>query len=279
SGDASQEHLRHQRAKGRAHVTLARSPAGTIKPTRIFQSGSAKAMLPRVHMDRPEVVFLNTSGGVTGGDHLEYQLDIDRRAEATATMQTAERAYRSTGSTGRVDTHISLGAGAVLDFLPQEMILFEQSRLRRSLTVDLAADASFLFCDLFVLGRAAMGERPQELWFEDTRHVRRDGRVIYHEALVLHPKALSRREAPVLLAGANAFASIGLFSNDAADRGLLLSKAIEQAEQLGVRVGASGWNDKLVIRLAAPDLYELKKTVALIVTQLRQTALPRVWQI
>ena len=43
----------------------------------------------------PEVVFLNTSGGLTAGDRLDYSLDLDADAQARATTQTAERAYRA----------------------------------------------------------------------------------------------------------------------------------------------------------------------------------------
>ena len=58
---------RLQRMHGRAEVGFAAGPRGQ-RLTRLFQQGSAKAMLPRVHGAVTEVVFLNTAGGLTGGD-------------------------------------------------------------------------------------------------------------------------------------------------------------------------------------------------------------------
>jgi urease accessory protein len=42
----------------------------------LAQAGSAKAMMPRMHGRAPEVVFLNTAGGLTGGDRLDYAVDL-----------------------------------------------------------------------------------------------------------------------------------------------------------------------------------------------------------
>ena len=49
-----------QRSHGAAHVSL---DGGRL--TELRQSGSGKAILPRTHAAVPEIVFLNTSGGLT----------------------------------------------------------------------------------------------------------------------------------------------------------------------------------------------------------------------
>jgi urease accessory protein len=51
-------------------------------------------MMPRMHGRAPEVVFLNTAGGLTGGDRLDYAVDL-AGGHVVATTQTAERAYRA----------------------------------------------------------------------------------------------------------------------------------------------------------------------------------------
>ncbi|HOZ34590.1 MAG TPA: urease accessory protein UreD, partial [Tabrizicola sp.] len=66
-----------QRAKGEALVTL-----GPDRLVRLRTEGSAKAILPDGAAGR-EVVFLNTSGGLTSGDHLRFGLDMAGRAVAT----------------------------------------------------------------------------------------------------------------------------------------------------------------------------------------------------
>ena len=81
----------------------------------------------------PEVVFLNTSGGLTGGDRLSYGVALGDGCRAVATTQTAERAYLSNQGAARVEVSMTVGAGGWIDWLPQETILFERSALHRKL--------------------------------------------------------------------------------------------------------------------------------------------------
>lgn len=57
---------RLERVRGAAEVTLSHR-ADAVRLDKLGQQGSAKAFLPRVHGPVPEVVFLNTAGGLTGG--------------------------------------------------------------------------------------------------------------------------------------------------------------------------------------------------------------------
>ena len=171
-------------------------------------------MLPRTDDPDPEIVFLNTAGGVTGGDRLDYALHLGPRTRATGAMQTAERAYRSTGAAGKVDVSLRVGPGGHLDWLPQETILFEGCRLERETVVDLEGDATVLMADMVVLGRAAMGEVPACARLEDRRTVRRDGRLVHREHLSVAPQALADVHA---LAGTRALATLVLVSPGAAD--------------------------------------------------------------
>jgi len=103
-------------------------------------------------------VLINTAGGLTGGDRLIWRADIDAGAELTLTSQACERIYRSTGAPAEVRAHLAAGPGAVLSWLPQETLLFDQGSLVRSLDVELAAGARFLAVEAVVLGRTAMGD-------------------------------------------------------------------------------------------------------------------------
>ena len=122
--DATQP-VQMQRSHGEAAVAYAGA-----RLTGLRQKGSAKALLPRVR-GVPEVVFLNTSGGLTSGDTLSYALDLAEGARAVATTQAAERAYRADHGPARVSVTHRVGAGGWLDWLPQETILFDRSDLDR----------------------------------------------------------------------------------------------------------------------------------------------------
>jgi urease accessory protein len=258
----------HQRVKGRA---LARLDGGRLRDLR--QEGSAKVMLPRVFGRAPEVVFLNTAGGITGGDRLDYTLEVTSGA-AVGTTQTAERLYRSHGPPGQVTTKLSLGPGAKLAWLPQELILFEGGALDRRLDVEMAEDAELVMLETLVLGRAAMGERLSTLHLSDRREVRRGGRVVMLEALRIGPQDLAS-DSPAGLNGALAVASLSCIAADAEDRLARVRAALPDT----VRCAASAWDGRLTVRFAGPQAYPLRRAVARVAEVLTGAALPRVWQI
>jgi urease accessory protein len=261
-----------QRVRGRGRVVF--GPNGLRD---LHQSGSAKAMMPKVHTGVPEVVFLNTSGGLTGGDRLEYHLEALDHTQLIGTSQTAERAYASTANSNAAEVHVDLkvGQNASLDWMPQETILFENSRLARKTTAQLATDSRFLFVESLVLGRAAMGETIETLHLTDRREIRRAGRLEFLEPLEINAAILANRASSVTLADQRAFATIGLFEQGAE----ALADVIKPLAQDGVVAGVSGWNGKLIIRAMAADGYPLRRYVAQILTKLRGSALPRVWQL
>jgi len=264
--------LTAERSHGAAHVTLRAGPDGG-RLERRRQEGSARAFLHPGPMG-PEVVLLNTSGGLTGGDRLEYRLDLAPGCRATATTQTAERAYRSTDGAARVRVRHRIGAGAHLDWLPQETILFEGSHLARETVIELAGDASCLMLETVVLGRAAMGETLTRVTLRDDRRIIRAGRPALVEPLRLGADALTA--GPAALDGARAFATLALVARGAEDAA---TRARAELTEAGVRGGASGFDGKLVIRLMAADGWPLRRQIMRLLSALRAGPPPRVWQI
>ena len=257
-----------QRMRGAASVSLGRAGLRDLS-----QAGSAKAMLPRVDGDVPEVVFLNTAGGVTGGDRIDYALSVGPGARVTGTTQTAERAYRSAGGRGEVTTRLEVDRGARLDWLPQELIVFEDSDTCRETTVALAPDATFLGVEMVVLGRAAHGETIRRARLDDLRDIRRAGIPLHVEHLAMDANALAD---PGTTGGARAFATLVLATDGAADALSPLRAAIDGAD--GVRAAASAWDGRLVARLLAADAAPLRRALIRAIVAVRGTPMPRVWQ-
>jgi urease accessory protein len=130
-----------------------------------------------------DATLLNTTGGITGGDRFAWRATAAPGAWLGLTTQAAERAYRARpGETGQVAVTLELAAGARLDWLPQETILFDRSALERRLEADLCGNARLLVVEPVVFGRAAMGERIGAIRFVDRWRIRRDGRLVHAEA-------------------------------------------------------------------------------------------------
>lgn len=259
-----------QRSFGRARIALDRG-----RLTGLSQSGSAKAMLPRCHGNAPEIVFLNTSGGLTSGDRLGYRAELAAGTRAIATTQTAERAYRADGAPAKARVMLSVAAGGMLDWLPQETILFEGSALERETEVELAGDAVFLGLETVVLGRAAMGESLTRVRLSDQRRIRRDGRIELLDIFRLDDAALARAASPALLGPARAFATLILSAPGAEDR---LDAARGVLDEPGVEAAASALPGRMIVRALAGDAWPLRRQMIRLIDILRPGGLPRVWQ-
>lgn len=269
--DTAPSPIRLQRSHGAASVVM--GPRGLID---LAQRGSAKAMLPRMTAGLPEIVFLNTAGGLASGDVLEFGVTLRAGARAVATTQTAERAYRATGDPAQARVALSVGPGGWLDWLPQETILYDHARLERRTTVDLAPDAGCLLLETIVLGRRAMGERPVRMHLRDRREVRRAGRLVHHDALALDDDALARMGGAAMMGGAPALATLAVIAPHAPD---LLAAARGALEEPGVTGAASAPPGRLVIRLLAGDGWPLRRQINRLLRVLREGPPPRIWQV
>ena len=116
-----------------------------------------------------------------------------------------------------VENRLVAHAGAHIDWLPQETILFEGARLDRRLDVDLADGATLTAVEAVLLGREAMGEAARNAHLRDNWRIRRNGRLIHAEATTLSADP-SERDGLSLLNGALAFATILHISPDAERR-------------------------------------------------------------
>lgn len=260
-----------QRSHGSAQVRL--GPRGLLD---LAQRGSAKAMLPRLATAMPEVVFLNTSGGLASGDRLSFGVELTPDARALATTQTAERAYRAEGAPAVARVDLTIGRNGWIDWLPQETILYDGSALERHTSVDLAEGAGCLLLEMIVLGRVAMGETPRRIHLRDRRTVRQAGRIIHHDALALDDAVLTRTRNPAILGGARAMATLALIAPHAPD---LLQKARSVLDEPGVTTAASAPPGRLILRSLAAEGWPLRRQVNRILRAIRPDPLPRIWQI
>jgi urease accessory protein len=132
------------------------------------------------------VYLLHPPGGVVGGDGLLLTVNLDKGASALLTTPSASRFYRSAGPTARQVQRLHAEAGAALEWLPQETILFNGARAHSSTRVTLSSDARFLGWEILCLGRPAAGERFTHGTFRQGFELRRDGLPLYLEQGCFH---------------------------------------------------------------------------------------------
>jgi urease accessory protein len=205
--------------------------------------------------------LLHPPGGVVGGDRLELRVTLAPEASGLITTPCATKLYRSAGAGSTQDQRLVVGAGASLDWLPQENICFAGTRLRSRTRIDLATDARFLGWEVHCLGRPACGERFEAGEADLGLRLYRDGRPmlmdrlrITNETLAL-PSGLKDHAVTATLLAAPA----GPKASDAA-RGLIG----QSGDPIG---GATRLDDLLVVRLLARS------------TQMARSILEALWQV
>ncbi|MGH1354005.1 MAG: urease accessory protein UreD [Thalassovita sp.] len=238
-------------------------------------SGCLKTLFPRGAKDRLTGVFLNTAGGITGGDQLKFQAKAGPESRLCLTTQAAERIYRAQpGEVGQVDNHLTIAPGARLDWLPQETILFDHGALDRSLTIDMAANSRLLAVESLILGRSAMGETLNATHLRDRIRVRRDDDLIFADTLRLDTDTLPDLPRAAMLNGAGAMASV-IFAAPEAEAHLTPVRNL-MPNTGGVSLIRPGL---LFARILAEDSFVLRQSLIPVLTHLNGANLPRTWMI
>lgn len=119
-------------------------------------------LLPPIYLDDTGAAYtllVNPSGGLVGGDRLSIDMKVDEGAHVLISAPSANRVYRSQGEASVQDINITLGAGAVLEWLPEHTIPFAGSRFRQAIHATLEPGATILLWDAVASGRIARDER------------------------------------------------------------------------------------------------------------------------
>jgi urease accessory protein len=263
-----------QRTQGQSRISFKLS-GGETRLDRLFQLGAAKVRFPRTaRHENPEVVLINSAGGLTGGDRLSIGLELAPHTSAAVTTQTCERIYRALAGDAEVATTLRLGEGARLHWMPQETILFDGGRLTRRFNAEMAAGATLLAMEATIFGRAAHGETVKSGSFMDRWRIRRAGRLVFADDLRFEWTDEPLLQRPAVLGGAGAMATI-LLVGDEPERHLPAVRGF-----IGSSGGASAWNGKLLARVVAEGGAALRETMRPVLVELSGgTALPRNWLI
>lgn len=125
------------------------------------------------------VAMLHTAGGIVGGDRLSVDVRLNPGAHAVLTTATAGKLYRSNGLESTQTIHLTAAPGACLEWLPQEMIVFEGARFRQQVRVELGAGALWFGWEVLRFGRSARGEGFAAGSWRSRTEVWQDGRLLW----------------------------------------------------------------------------------------------------
>ncbi len=215
--------LRFEREAART-VLAARRHAGPLRVQRpLYPEGEGVC----------QVIVVHPPGGIVGGDSLRIAIEAGVRTHAQLTTPGAAKWYRSPERDARSDTLIRARPGALVEWLPQETLLFDGARAAIAMRFELAGDAGFIGWDVIQLGRTASGERFASGRLRQTVELLRDDSLLWCERTVLGGGSRSLQSGAIL-DGAPVFGTL-LASGPAIDDDMLAAcRAVSAARECGV---------------------------------------------
>lgn len=275
-----------QRSRGRADVTVKADQTGRSRLADLSQLANAKLRFPGQLPGKRavEAVMINTAGGLTGGDTLDWSVTARDGAACTVTSQACERVYDCAGADCVTSINLCAGSDSAVTWLPQEMMLFEGARMRRIMRADLAGSARLAVFDAFILGREHMGETLSNFAFRDSWRIMRDGDLLFADETRLDADAAARGLGPDYRVFGTFVLCQPMGEEQAvADAARLRALCARQRGDSGktdrFRMGVSARSGLITGRFAAGSAYVMRRALAPALEHLCGPAdLPMIWR-
>ncbi|MEV6892221.1 urease accessory protein UreD [Kribbella sp. NPDC051137] len=188
------------------------SRAGSTRVVRQYQRSPLYVYRP-IYLDplRPDMafVFLQQQGdGFVQGDRYRIDVDCGPGSAVHLTTQAATKVFRAHDSFSTQLVNLRVGAGAVLEYLPDPVIPFRGSRLYQRTCLTVAEDATVILGETLLPGRVAHDEaHVYDLFWADTEVRGVDGSLWFADTLRLRPGEFDGPDSPGVLGDYDVLAS------------------------------------------------------------------------
>ncbi|MFJ2388366.1 urease accessory protein UreD [Pseudomonas koreensis] len=232
-----------------------------------------------LYAEGPEVcqhIIVHPPGGIAGGDRLNISARVEADAWAQITSPGAAKWYRAAGPAYQ-QLDLKVAAGATLEWLPQETIVYSAAQAELTTSIELEGDARLFYWDVVALGRPASGERFDLGHFQAHLDIRRDGRLLWHERQRI-TGGDGLLESPIGLDGNPVFATLlvtGEIDAELLERCRSLGHAVrgDLSQLPGLLVARCLASEALLARAWLIDLWRLLRPALLG----REAQPPRIW--
>ena len=243
--------------------------------SKFFQSGCCKILNPKNYNEFKELVLINTAGGITCNDNIDINANINNSKLSICT-QAAEKIYAGIGDPARVEININLN-NSTMYWLPKELILFDNSKLRRNININLSDNSNLIFCETTIFGRKAMSEKIKNISFSDQWKIYSNSSIKHFEAINIKGSTIDNFNNNYTFSNQSSLSTILIFGDIVHQLESVLRKV---KKNLGNHYcEMTKFDDKIIIRCLADDNYDLKKTLNIIMKNVINDKLPKSWDL
>jgi urease accessory protein len=126
-------------------------------------------------------IIVHPPAGIAGGDHLAIDVGVAEGGHVLLTTPGAGKWYRSAGARAQQQLTVTAGPQAIVEWLPQETIVFDGALADLRTTVELQSGARYIGWEILCLGRTGSGERFMHGDCTTFTDLRRGGRPLWYE--------------------------------------------------------------------------------------------------
>lgn len=242
-------------ASGRTHMAWRRQrfPLRTTVP---FYLDSGDPGMAFVYVQNP-------TGGMFAGDRLATEVVAERGARVHLTTQSATKLYRMESGGAVQDLAFRLHDGAFVEHVPDPLIPQAGARFRQRIAVELGHGATFLATEVVAPGRRARGERFAYRSLLLSTEVRRAGRELCADTLLLEPQRRSPA-LPGLLGRHDYLASLLVVApeHDAERLSARLDRALQARSDVLGAAGALPGGSGALVRVLAEGALAVRRALA-----------------
>ena len=177
-------------------------------------------------------IVLHPPGGIAGGDELTLDVRAAEGAHALLTTPGAAKWYRSAGPWARQHVRIDAAAGSVVEWMPQETIVFDAALAALRFDAHLHADARLVAWEILCLGRTGSGERFSRGTVRLDMRIARGARALWVERGTLEPGSAAT-DSPAGLGGRTVCGTLVVAGCPLADEVLAACRSVAPLEGEG----------------------------------------------
>jgi urease accessory protein UreH len=191
---------------------------------KIYQSSLSRVFFPTEQDSKVlNCIFVNQAGGIHGDDQFSNTITLSNHAHIKFTSQAAEKIYYSRKNYSLIHNNFTIKENSHFSYLPQELIFFNQSKLKKNNSIYVEEDSSLLFAEQFVLGREFFNEQIKKIFFEDITKIFVNKKILYTDQSIIHDIEVFH-QYNILSKPIQSFANIIFYKKNIKDMNLNMKK-------------------------------------------------------
>lgn len=215
-----------------------------------------------------------------GGDRLDIEASTEAGAEALLTTPAATKFYRSAGATASQSVRLRVAADSLLEWLPQETIVFGGALATSSVRADVEPGGRLIAWEVCCLGRPLSGDAFGSGFYAPRFELYLGGKPAFVERAHVEATSAARRSR-IGLGGAPVFGSLVALSDSAEGTAEKIRAVLPAGTSEGL-FGVTAKSRALVCRYLGNDAQRARAGFALAWRVLREelsmpASPPRIW--